>query len=181
MQQNIGDLNLSILKLVGDYVSSELDSFLMSNEALNNIPKDLINRYVDCDYLFISSCDKSPCVEVLEHLSKDMFRYLISPKLSRLLRIGVIYRSNDGKEVDKFFESQVGVKWIEVPEELYVFEGELNISGCSECLGLLLVTDSGNRILLLDEACNPARKVKTSNIKRKRKRRTKRKKLKKKG
>jgi len=169
--------------LAGDDVSGELDSYLMSNEVLNGMPGDLIKKNREsCDYLLVSSCDRSPCTEVLEHVSKGTYRYLISPKLSKLIRIGVLHRSNDGKEVDKFFESQLGVKWAEVPEDLYVFEGELDISGCSDCLGLVLVTDSGSRILLLDEVCSTSKKVRTSNIKRKRrKKRRAKKKLKKKG
>lgn len=157
-------------------------------ESLVSIIKKHVEDAYDegCDYVYIHGCVNSECYELLELVSSrkssaNNDNYMLSPKLSKLLGLGIIYKgAAEGKEVDKFFESQMILKTYSISDEVYVFEGRLTIGDRSECVGLLLITDSGNRILLLDEVRDSVTSKKAKIKRKKVKRRRKRRKLKKK-
>ncbi|MEM2575735.1 MAG: hypothetical protein QW596_04685 [Sulfolobales archaeon] len=133
----------------------------------------------DCDCVLLTSCSGSQCVEKFEYVKKlESFKTLISSRPEKLLGLSILVRPSNNKEVDVFYGSQVGIKHNEVPDGKYVFEGELSTDECSNCLGFLLRTESGIRVILNDEGVRVRKPGK--HVRRKRKKKKVRKKSKKK-
>lgn len=163
---SFGEVKLTVLKLVKELTansSSNIDQL-----SLNDLIRSL--GLPECDCVLVSDCSNSQCVELFEYLKKfKRSKNVISPKPDRLVGMSVLTRYANSKEVDVFYGSQINVKQLEVPEDVYVFEGVLSFDGCSDCLGVLLRTESGVRILLIDEGVGLRKPKKLVRRKKKRK------------
>ncbi|MEM1679998.1 MAG: hypothetical protein QXT01_05145 [Sulfolobales archaeon] len=165
---SFSEVKLTVLKLVKELTLDGNSS--IGQLSLNDLMKS--SELSECDCVLVSDCSNSQCVELFEYLKKFKHpKNLISPKPEKLIAMSVLTKYTNSKEVDVFYGSQINAKQLEVPDGVYVFEGVLNFDGCSDCLGVLLRTESGVRMLLIDEGV-ASRKPKNL-VRRKRKRRVK--------
>lgn len=164
---SFNEVKLTVLKLVKELTVN-------GNSSIERLSLDELiesSELSEYDCVLVSDCSNSQCVELFEYLKKfKRSKNVISPKPDRLVGMSVLTRHTDSKEVDAFYGSQINVKQLEVPEGVYVFEGALSFDGCSDCLGVLLRTESGVRILLVDEGVglrkpkNPVRRRKKRKV-----------------
>ncbi len=173
----VAEVKFTTLKLVKELTFS--GDISVDELSLKKFIKD--RNLLECDCILLSSCNGSQCVEIFEYVKKlKSFKTALSPRVDKLIGLSILMKSADGKEVDVFYGSQVSVKQLEVPEEVYVFEGDLSINECNRCLGVILRTGSGARILLLGDGEGNVKMSKGSVRRRKRVRRKSRRGLKKK-
>lgn len=169
------EVKFTALKLVKELRLNEDIDKLNLREFIKN------RNLLECDCILLSDCNSSQCVELFEYIKKfKSFKTILSPKVDKLIGLSVLVKPANGKEVDVFYGSQVDVRQLEIPEEVYIFEGDLSFNECNKCLGVILRTESGSRILLSGDEKDDVRKPKRGVKRRKKVRRKSRKRSKKK-
>jgi len=180
IEVNVKGIKFNALALVNEYhpegssVSLKLD--LNDENAISNlISNELLGG--GCDCVSVMGCNESGCMDILEYVSdRYSFKYVLFPKLSKLIKLGILKLTDiNEKEVDTFYSSYLAVDWVDVPSDIYIYEGNVNTSNCINCLGLLLITEDGVRQLIFTESCKPLKKSTTRKVVRKSRRRKRRK------
>ncbi len=170
----VAEVKFTALKLVKELV---LDGYPNVDQLSLSEFKD--SDLLRCDCVLLSSCEGSQCSEVFEYVKAFKTPSVtISPRPDKLVGLSILMKPADGKEVDVFYGSQLEVKDFEVPSDTYVFEGDLSFKSCDACLGLMLKTESGIRLLLSSERAEvstPKKAVKRRRKKRRVRRRSKKK------
>jgi hypothetical protein len=175
-------MNIKCFKILeSDFKYVSLTTLKLVKELKVDVEYDLVEVGIEdlikkldlsgCDCIYLSSCDSNLYSESFEYLSKlKGFQYLISPRPSKLLGLAMLVKADESKEIDAFFGSQLGVKYLDVDVgEVYVFEGNVTLKIPDNCLGILVKTDSGIRFILLDDVVS-SKNVRSSKKVRKRKR-----------
>jgi len=175
-------MNIKCFKILeSDFKYVSLTTLKLVKELKVDVEYDLVEVGIEdlikkldlsgCDCIYLSSCDSNLCSESFEYLSKlKGFQYLISPRPSKLLGLAMLVKADESKEIDAFFGSQLGVKYLDVDVgEVYVFEGNVTLKIPDNCLCILVKTDSGIRFILLDDVVS-SKSVRSSKKVRKRKR-----------
>jgi|GEM_PF-1117247 len=187
-------MNIKCFKILkSDFKYVSLTTLDLVEELKVDVEYDLVDvgiedliRKLDlnkCDCIYVTSCNSNSCSEYFEYLNKvKNFQYMISPKPSKLLGLAMLVRADESKEIDAFFGSQLNVKYLDVDVgNVYVFEGDVTLEIPDSCLGMIVKTDLGIRLVLFDDVVS-SKNVKSSERRRRRRRGKKsKKKLKKKG
>jgi len=93
----------------------------------------------------------------------------------------MLVKADESKEIDVFFGSQLGVKYLDVDVgEVYVFEGNVTLKIPDNCLGVLVKTDSGIKFILLDDVVSSKNVRSSKKVRRRRRSRKSKRKSKKK-
>jgi len=136
-----------------------------------------------CDYVYLVVTTKKggihACGELLVPFKPN---YVLFYKPTKLLKIGLLslIQQSEGSDENILVTNLGRVEWFEVPSNIYVFEGFINVKS-PDVYGLIMETESGVRVVSLREDKFKPIEVSTEEVRKaKRKIRRKRRKISKK-
>jgi len=149
----VGKVTLYAYNEVGswDYFSSRKIDFLEGN--VSGLVKRVIKDPSTCDYVLVRSDDGKKEVLIPANPSEPVTSNLY-PKLARLRSVSILKKQEapDIEENVVFSKTLVNEEF-QVKRNIYVYEGLVKLP--ENAIGLKLTTDSGERILLMNELLEP--------------------------
>ena len=183
---DVGKLRITALKptLEKEITLSTVIKFDENEDELYDKLKEHIYG-VECQKLLVTSLSsaKNEPREVLVNLARKFNEYVLYPKISKVLELSVLERQNiEDIEENVIVAKMLREERIPIQDQFFIQEGRIEISASensNNIVGIKLVTDQGERILLLKEKANKLPEAKGKKKARRRARRKKKKKEKK--
>ncbi|MCD6428612.1 MAG: hypothetical protein J7L12_03230 [Desulfurococcales archaeon] len=183
---DVGKLKITALKptLEKEVTLSTAIKFDENEDELYNKLKEHVYG-IECQKLLVTSLSstKSEPKEVLVNLARKFNDYVLYPKISKVLELSILERQNiEDIEENVIVAKMLREERIPIQSQFFIQEGQIEISASgssNSIVGIKLVTDQGERILLLKEKANKLPEAKEKKKARKRARRRKKKKEKK--
>ena len=183
---DVGKLRITALKptLEKEVTLSTAIKFDENEDELYDKLKEHIYG-IECQKLLVTSLSntKNEPKEILVNLARKFNEYILYPKISKVLELSVLERQNiEDIEENVIVAKMLKEEHISIQSQFFIQEGRIEVSAnesSNNIVGIKLVTDQGERILLLKEKADKLPEAKEK--KAKKRARKKRKKEKKKG
>ena len=140
---------------------------------------------IECQKLLVVSLNntKSEPKEILVNLARKFNEYVLYPKISKVLEISILERQNiEGIEENVIVAKMLKENHIQIQSPFFIHEGQVEVlasDNSSSIVGIKLITDQGERILLLKEKAGKLPEAKKKKKARKKKRKQEKKTVKK--
>ena len=130
---------------------------------------------VECRKLLVISLNngREEPKEVLINLARKFNDYVLHPRISKILEVSILARQNiENVEENVIVAKMLKEERIAIQGDYFVQEGHIEVvapeNSSDGVVGIKLVTDRGERILLLKEKANKLPEVKEKKAKKKR-------------